>query len=134
MLRTDRVGLLHLSLLAFALALVGRAAQVQLVERRKWVALAEQEHFVTAPNTPPRGPILDVTESVVAESREVVHFSVAPAQVRDPAALARALTQAGVSVPWAARATDRRQTWVVIPGRYPAADAGAAMKMAGVHV
>jgi cell division protein FtsI (penicillin-binding protein 3) len=134
MLRTDRVGLVHLSLLVFAVALVGRAAQVQLLERRRWTALAEQEHFVAAPNTPPRGPILDVTESVVAQSRELVHFSVAPVQVRDPAALARALTNAGVAAPWVARATDRHQPWVVIPGRYPASDAGAALAMTGVHV
>jgi cell division protein FtsI (penicillin-binding protein 3) len=133
-LRTDRVGLVHLSLLAFALALVGRAAQVQLFQRRQWATLAAQEHFVPASNTPPRGPILDVTESVVAESRDLVHFSVAPMQVRDPAALARALTRAGVSAPWVARATDRHVPWVVIPGRYPAADAGASLAMSGVHV
>src|SRR5580704_7197800 len=133
MLRTDRVGLVHLSLLVFAVALVGRAAQVQLLEHRTWVAKARHEHFAPSPTMPPRGPILDVTGSVVAASREVVHFSVAPAQVKDPAALARALTTAGVPPNWVSRATDRREAWVVIPGRYPTADAGDAMAIAGVH-
>jgi cell division protein FtsI (penicillin-binding protein 3) len=113
---------------------VGRAAQVQLFERHRWATLAAQEHFVAAPGTPPRGPILDVTESVVAESRDLVHFSIAPNQVLDPAALGRALAQAGVSAPEVARATDKRESWVVIPGRYPAADAGPALSMKGVHV
>jgi cell division protein FtsI (penicillin-binding protein 3) len=38
-----------------------------------------------------------------------------------------------VPAPWIARATDRVEAWVVIPGRYPAADAGPAMAIAGVH-
>jgi cell division protein FtsI (penicillin-binding protein 3) len=133
MLRTDRVGLVHLSLLVFAVALIGRAAQVQLLQRGKWVELARHEHFAPAPNVPPRGPILDATERVVAASREVVHFSIAPTQVPDLAALARALAQAGVPADWVSRATDRQEKWVVIPGRYPAADAGVAMAMQGVH-
>jgi len=132
-LRTDRVGLLHLSLLLFAVALVARAAQVQLVQRARWTALAAHEHFAAAPTAPPRGAILDETSTVLAQSRTVVRFSVAPAQVRDRAGLARALATAGVPPAWIARATDPHQRWVVIPGRYDAADAAAATRIGGVH-
>ena len=133
MFRTDRAGLVHIALALFAIALVGRAAQVQLWQGAMWAARAQRQQFGASPSVAPRGPILDATETVLVESREAVQFSVAPREVRDRVALGRALTRAGVPAGWVARATDPREKWVVIPGDYPAADALPAMAIAGVH-
>jgi cell division protein FtsI (penicillin-binding protein 3) len=133
MMRTDRVGLVHVALLLFAIALIGRAAQVQLWQGRMWAAKAQRQQFGAAPSTAPRGPILDATEAVLVESRDAVQLSVAPREVKDRPALSRALVHAGVPATWVARATDPREKWVVIPGDYPAADAGPLTTIAGVH-
>src|SRR5688500_13963244 len=105
MFRASRVGLVHLALLLFAGALVGRAAQVQLWEGGEWAARAERQHVTDAEIPAPRGRILDAAGFTLAGSRELVRLEVAPREVRDREALARALRAAGTSDGWVRRAT-----------------------------
>jgi cell division protein FtsI (penicillin-binding protein 3) len=133
MLRPSRLGVVHLALVAFAAALVVRAAFVQLWQGRMWADKASHEHAVPVPTGAPRGAILDAGGSPLAITRDVVEVGVAPREVRDRTALARALSRAGVSLPWIRRAVDVRSSWVVIPVRFlPGAVANAAA-MRGVY-
>ena len=133
MRRVSRVGVINISLFLFALALVGRAAWVQLWEGRAWAARAVRQHFSDAPVPAPRGDILDATGEPLAASREMLRLAVAPREVRQPGALRRALAGAGVPQQFVVRATDTRRAWVVIPGRYLPSDVATAIAARGVY-
>ena len=133
MRRVSRLGAVNISLLAFALALLGRAAWVQLWQGNAWAARAERQHFTDAAVPAPRGDVLDATGQRLAESRERVRLAVAPREVRDPSALRRALGGAGVPDDWIVRATDPKRAWVVVPGRFLPSDVARAVSVRGVY-
>lgn len=133
MFRPSRSTLVHLSLLLFAIALVGRAAKVQLLEHARWAASAQRQHFATAELPAPRGNIYDVRGVPLAMSREMVRLSIAPRELRDPRATATALGRLGVKREWIARATDTRRAWTAIPGTFLPGDAAKVTAMRGVY-
>src|SRR5688572_2569184 len=129
----SRTGVVHAVLLLFAVALVARAAQVQLLEHEKWAARAERQHFVSASSPATRGAILDATGNVLVETRELRRISIAPRELRDRAATARILTKAGVPRAWVNRAVDTSRKWVQIPGAFAPEAVAALLPMRGVH-
>src|SRR5919108_6191028 len=106
MLRPSRIALIHASLLLFAVALIVRAAQVQLWQRGEWAARAQRQHYAAADVPAPRGDIFDVSGVPLAQSREVVRLSIAPRELKDRRAAWRALSALGLPRQWADRATD----------------------------
>ena len=122
-----------MSLLAFAVALIGRAAWVQLWQGNAWAARAERQHFADAPVPAPRGDVIDATGEPLAESREMLRLAVAPRELREPVVLRRALASAGVALEWIARATDTRRVWVVVPGRFLPSQLASAIPLRGVY-
>ena len=133
MTRPTRLQLVHGSLVLFACALIGRAAQVQLWQADLWRHKAQRQQFAAADVPAPRGDIFDVSEVPIAQSRPTVRLRVAPKELKDRAATARALAKLGVARGWIARATDAHRAWVEIPGAYPPGDAAAVTHMRGVY-
>lgn len=133
MIKVSRVGVVHGAFVCFALALVGRAAWVQLAETERWRARARGQQVAAAAVPATRGAILDASGNVLVQSRAVVRLAVAPREVRKPEELARVLRRAGVPQASVRRATDRSRKWVEIPGRYLGTDVAEAMAMRGVH-
>jgi cell division protein FtsI (penicillin-binding protein 3) len=133
MRRISRIAILHAALVVFTIALIAKAAQVQLWQGRQWAAKAARQHLERAPLMVPRGPILDATGTVLVESRDVVHLRVAPREVKDRRALAVALSRSGVGQDWVHRATDTSEKWVEIPGHYLLDDVKAVTSISGVH-
>jgi cell division protein FtsI (penicillin-binding protein 3) len=142
--RWSRAALVHAGTVAFALALVGRAAQVQLLERDAWRARARAQQLAAVRLPAPRGRILDVNGAVLVESRQLLKVSVAPREVaadvqrvgdgaQRMAAVTRALARAGVPAEWLARVRDTSRAWVEIPGRFLATDIASLTTMRGVH-
>jgi cell division protein FtsI (penicillin-binding protein 3) len=131
--RFDRPAIIHGSLVAFAAALVGKAAQVQLLQADRWRASAERQQIADASLPAPRGLIADASGRVLVESRELVQLRVAPREVRDRAVLRRALNGAGVQKEWVRRATDTARAWVEIPGRWLPSDVAPVTALRGVH-
>lgn len=129
----SRIGLVHLALAGFSLALLYRSASVQLLQNSRWTASAQHQQSTEATIPAPRGDILDAQGELMAQSRETVKLEVAPQDVRDRAALRRALLKAGVPAEWAARGTDVSRKWVTLPGRYVALNVASIMAMRGVH-
>lgn len=127
------MGVVHAALLLFAIALVARAAQVQLVEYDQWAARAERQHFVSASRPATRGAILDAAGNVLVETRELRRISIAPRELRDRQATARILTRAGVARAWVNRAVDTTRKWVQIPGAFPPEAIASLLPMRGVH-
>ena len=129
----SRVGLVHLALAGFAMALLYRTASVQLLQGSRWSASAQHQQSAESAIPAPRGDILDAQGELLAQSRETVKLEVSPQDVRDRAALRRALLKAGVPAAWVTRATDVSRKWVTLPGRYVALDVAPIMAMRGVH-
>ena len=131
--RLPRAALIHFFLLLFALALVARAAQVQLWEGGEWRRRAERQHYAAADVPAPRGNVFDASGVPLAQSRELVQLSVAPKEAKDPRALTRALAAAGVPERLAARAAEGRKSWIALPGRYLPGDIARLAALRGVY-
>lgn len=133
MIRVSRVGAVHGAFVLFAVALVGRAAWVQLGQTDRWRELARGQQAASTELPAARGSILDAAGNVLVESRSLVRLDVAPTEVRKMDALRAALAREGVSKEFIRRATDRDRKWVELPGRFLTTDVQDLMAMRGVH-
>ncbi len=129
----SRVGLVHVGLALFALAIVGKAAKIQLWQGRTWAASAVRQQSTKRVIPAPRGDILDAAGETLAQSRETVKLDVAPPEVKNRAALRRELVAAGVPAAMVVRAVDPSRKWVQLPGRYVASDVVRISAMRGVY-
>ena len=136
MTRPDRLRILTAGLAVFVVALVARAAWVQLWQGSRWAERGRNQHFAGADLPAPRGTILDATGDVIAESREMVRLNVAPREValkNGIPRLRRALLTLGFEPDDIARATDTSRRWVELRlAIRPGLDTVAAA-IAGVH-
>jgi cell division protein FtsI (penicillin-binding protein 3) len=135
MIRSRRIKIVHALLAAFALVVIGQAAQVQLLQGHAWRARAARQQFAPREMPAPRGDILDAAGLVLAQSREMVQLEIAPREVRaaERTTLRRVLTKEKVKPEWIRRALDPRHAWVTLPGRYLTTDLAAATRLHGVY-
>ena len=133
MIRSRRIGLAHASLAVFAVAILVKAASVQLVHGRSWRARAERQQTSDRVVPAPRGEILDATNRVLAESREEVRLEIAPREVKEPEKLRSALARLGIEPALIRRAVDTSSSYLTIPGRFLAVDAAPVIALHGVH-
>lgn len=133
--RLTRSGIVHGALAIFAVALVLRAAKVQLLDGSAWREKALRQHFDEASLPAPRGAIRDATGRTLVESRELVALAVAPREVAPNRrnVVRRILIQNKVPRPVVAKAIDKRLKWVPVPGRFLAADVAPLLGLRGVH-
>ncbi|MDQ6828679.1 MAG: penicillin-binding protein 2, partial [Gemmatimonadota bacterium] len=131
--RPDRIALIHGSLIIFAVAIVGRAAQVQLWQRAAWMAKAERQHFADSKMLAARGNIFDVSGVTLAQTSEFVRLSIAPREVKDRRVLARDLRRLGVDGATIARAIDTSHKWMTIPKHFLPSDVESVSGIQGVY-
>jgi hypothetical protein len=67
-----RAALVHGSLVLFALAIIAKSAQIQIVEGDKWARLAASQQVKEEQIDPPRGRIHESTGNVLVETRELM--------------------------------------------------------------
>lgn len=89
-----RIGFVQFVLGVGVLAVVARAAQLQLVEGGRWARRAAHTRTVTATLPARRGTIYDRAGLALAITQAAYHVNVAPEQVKDPDATARRLAAA----------------------------------------
>lgn len=129
----NRPRLIHGALALFALAVIGRAAKVQLLDADRWRARARDQQVAAAPLPAPRGAIRDAGGAVLVESREMVRLRIAPREVRNRAQLGKLMARAGIGADWVARATDSTNKWVEVPGLFLPTDVAMITATRGVH-
>jgi len=129
-----RVAVVHAFFVLFALALVARAAKVQVVEGNQWVARGKRQHFFASALSAPRGEILDASGNTLVESREMTRVALALPEVRDTAFILRALQRARLDASAVHAAIARRRRWIDLPGLYTASDVASISKLNGVHL
>ncbi len=99
-----------------------RAAQIQVLQRAHWRALAEDQHRKDLIVPAARGSILDRDETPLSVSRERARVNVAPREVGDVEATRELLRDAlGLSASRAASLTASSDVWRVVPGLQPPA-------------
>ncbi len=91
----SRQSIIHGVLVAFSVALVVRAAQVQLFEHDAWARRATNQHTAEASLPAPRGEIEDATGVSLARSRELVKLSFKLDDMKDRKGLYRTLLKLG---------------------------------------
>src|SRR5436190_3345990 len=133
MTRNPRIGIVHAALAALALAVLAKAAHVQLVQGKAWSQAAVRQQFSAKEVPAPRGLILDASEHTLATSREVVRLEIAPREAKDLRKLRKAMLNAGIDGAIATRSTDTRRAWFTMPGKYVAEDVAEITAMRGVY-
>jgi cell division protein FtsI (penicillin-binding protein 3) len=130
----NRFALLHGFFVLFALALIARAAEVQIIEGKAWAARGKRQHFFASAAAAPRGEILDASGNTLVESRELTRVAVALPEVRDTALVLKALRHAQLDAGLVRAAIDRRRRWIDLPGLYPQADLASISQLNGIHL
>lgn len=129
----SRPAILHGFLVAFAIALIAKAAREQIFRGDYWAQLAKRQHFFSSGLPAARGEILDATGNRLVESQERVRLAIAPTEVRDRASLARAMRNSGIEARWITAVLTPGRRWVEIPTLYLEADVAPLLAMRGVH-
>jgi cell division protein FtsI (penicillin-binding protein 3) len=134
MIRETRFAIVRAVMMLFALALIGRAAKVQIWEHDSWNSQAERQHNAQTQLPAPRGDIVDASGAPLARSRVLLRLSVAPKEARDARKLARQLGRHGVPAEWTRRVADTKRAWVDLPGVFPQGQVADVVGSRGVYV
>lgn len=134
MLQTpSRQSIIHGVLVAFSVALVVRAAQVQLFEHEAWARRATNQHTAEASLPAPRGEIEDATGVSLARSRELVKLSFKLDDMKDRKGLYRTLLKLGVPASRAKPVLDAKRKWYDLRERFQPSKVADLMKVPGVR-
>ena len=116
-----RRGLLLSFFMLSGVAIVARAAQLQLVEHDRWLSAAEDQHRERVELPARRGSIYDRNGVPLAISHEVFQVAVAPREVRSGDEAVSALVEGlGLAERNARNIVESDDVWVVLPGRFDA--------------
>jgi cell division protein FtsI (penicillin-binding protein 3) len=129
----SRLGVVHMALAFFFLAIVVQAARVQLIQGDAWERRAERQQVREREIPAPRGRILDETGRVMAQNNDKVILDITPREIRERAKLEGILLRAKVPPHTIARTRDTALGNVRIPGTFLRVDVAAALGMKGVH-
>lgn len=129
----SRQSIIHGVLAAFSVALVVRAAQVQLFEHEVWARRAVNQHTAEASLPAPRGEIADATGVSLARSRELVKLSFKLDDMKDRRGLYRTLLKLGVPASRARPVLDAKRKWYDLRERFQPSKVADLMKVPGVR-
>ena len=133
MKKPSRLGLVHLSLGLFFLAIVVQSFRVQIVNGGAWARRADRQQTRERDIPAPRGRILDESGRLMAQNNDKVKLDITPREVRERAKLESILLRANVPQSVVLRTRDTRLLNVTIPGTYLRVDVAGALGMKGVH-
>ena len=143
-----RAMVVHVSLVLFALAIIARAVQVQLLNANRWAQAAERQQVNARDVVPPRGHILDANGVVLVESRELMRLSFTPRQltpfrkrgakrtdkkVNTRLVVRQGLQALGVHDTLIRRVLDTTRKWVELPALYLPSDVERFVGLPGIR-
>lgn len=120
-------------LVVFAAALIAQLAKVQIVHGREWAEQGRRQHFFSSSLPAARGDIRDASGETLVESRELTRIAVAPQEVKDTAALLRAMRRNRISNAIVKSVTDSRHKWIEVPGLFNPPEVASLVALRGVH-
>ncbi len=134
MAKPARIGFIQFCLFLGVLAVLGRAAQLQLVLGSAYAREAATNQTVRAPLPARRGTIYERAMQPLAVSEEYYHVSLAPEQIRDTTAAARQVARALDENAAAVERRIRTRPSVYFGGPYSALEVQPIRSLPGVHL
>jgi len=128
-----RLQALELAILAGLAAVVLRAAQVQLLQGRRYAEAARTQRTERITLEARRGGLYDRDLSAIALTQETYHVGVAPNELRDPARDAQALARALRLAPAVVR-DNLRKRYAYFRGPFTAVEVQRIRQLRGVHL
>ena len=130
-----RIAVLQAGFAFAVLAIVGRAAQLQIVEREAWSKEARSQRTVRSILPARRGALYDRNLVPLAVTQEFYHVGVAPNELEDIRTgfvlLVRSL---GVSAPALDREFQARKRWIYLHGPFNATQVQPLRGVKGIHL
>jgi len=127
--------LLLAGLLLAALVVIGRSADLQVLEGSDWLARARDQQSQRLALPAPRGTVYDRNGVPLASSRDAFRVAVAPHELADRDQAQRLLRDAlGLSAAQARRIVTGRRRWVPVPGEHDAVVRDALEGVQGVYL
>lgn len=129
--------IVHATLVLFTLAIIARAAQIQIVEGERWARVAAAQQVREEQIEPPRGSIYDANGNVLAETVEMMRIRFTPGNIKSyrprgkkgstdtvfsRTVVRQTLKSLGVSDSWIRRVLDTTRAWVEIPMEFLPSD------------
>jgi cell division protein FtsI (penicillin-binding protein 3) len=117
------------------LAVLTRAAQLQIVEAERWEAEAARQRTEQVVLPARRGALYDRNGIPLAITQEFYHVGIAPNELEDVrAAFALLGRSLGVSVPALNREFQARKRWIYLHGPFNATQVQALRRIDGIHL
>ena len=117
------------------LAILGRAAQLQLFQGDDWARQAERQRTEETVLPARRGALYDRNGVPLAVSHEYYHVGVAPNELAEPRRAALLLSRSlRVSLPALERDIRARKRWIYFHGPFTATQVEPLRRLSGVHL
>jgi cell division protein FtsI (penicillin-binding protein 3) len=117
------------------LAILARAAQLQLVEGERWAEQAQRQRTERAVLPARRGALYDRNGVPLAVSQEFYHVGVAPNELADRRAAVQLLVrQLGVSRSALEREVRGKKRWIYFHGPFTASQVQPLRRLDGIHL
>ena len=117
------------------LAIVGRAAQLQIVQADRWEREARRQRTEKTELAARRGGLYDRNGVPLAITQEFYHVGVAPNELEDiRSAFVLLVRNLGVSAPALNREFQARKRWIYLHGPFNATQVQALRRVKGIHL
>src|ERR1041385_6994968 len=128
-----RIQVIELAVLVGLGALVGRAAQVQILQGRRWAEEAQAQRTERIVLPARRGTLFDRHGTPLAVTQETYHVGTAPNELRDPVADG-ALISRRLNLPARVWQQALRRRYAYFAGPYSALEVQSLRSVRGVHL
>src|SRR5919112_3688231 len=130
-----RIAALQFGFLLAVVAIVGRAAQLQIVQGDQWRREAERKRTEKVVLPARRGALYDRNGVPLAITQEFYHVGVAPNELEDRGTAFRLLVRhLGASAAALDREFRARKPWIYLHGPFNATQVQALRRVSGVHL
>jgi cell division protein FtsI (penicillin-binding protein 3) len=130
-----RIAVVQLGFVLVVLAVLARAAQLQLFQGERWAEQARQQRTERAVLPARRGGLFDRNGVPLALSQEFYHVGIAPNELADSRAAGRLLSrQLGVPWPTLSRELRSGKRWIYYHGPFSATQVQPLRRIAGIHL
>jgi cell division protein FtsI (penicillin-binding protein 3) len=130
-----RIAAIQFGFLLAVLAILVRAAQLQIVQGDRWAREAERKRTVRVVLPARRGALYDRTGVPLAITQEYYHVGVAPNELTDRGTAFRLLVRSlGVSAPALDREFRARKPWIYLHGPFNATQVQPLRAVNGIHL
>jgi cell division protein FtsI (penicillin-binding protein 3) len=130
-----RIAAVQLGFALIIVAILARAAQLQLFQGERWSELARRQRTERAVLPARRGGLFDRNGAPLALSHEFYHVGIAPNELTDARAAGR-LVGRQLGIPWSNLSRELRsgKRWIYYHGPFTATEVQPLRRLSGIHL